>query len=154
LNGPHPALAGKGWPFVAASLIGERCESAWRSFPVRGSALSACRFFRALPRPVPQGERIVMSPADSRAMSIKPVTGSCLNRLALKTGLCMNVFNVYSNRSPLDCEVMRCRYSSGQRGGFIRSGSRVGLCLRPETRTRGVIGEKVSATSTVLAELP
>ena len=42
----------------------------------------------------------------------------------------------------------------GQRYGFIRFGSRVDLYLPVETSVRVVIGEKVSATSTVLAELP
>jgi phosphatidylserine decarboxylase len=41
----------------------------------------------------------------------------------------------------------------GERYGFIRFGSRVDLYLPPDTRARVVIGEKVRATSTVLAEL-
>ena len=42
----------------------------------------------------------------------------------------------------------------GQRYGFIRFGSRVDVYLPPDSRVRVVIGEKVKATSTVLAELP
>ncbi|WP_353172221.1 phosphatidylserine decarboxylase [Paracandidimonas soli] len=42
----------------------------------------------------------------------------------------------------------------GQRYGFIRFGSRVDVYLPPGSRPRVAIGDKVSATSTVLAELP
>jgi phosphatidylserine decarboxylase len=42
---------------------------------------------------------------------------------------------------------------AGQRYGFIRFGSRVDLYLPLDSRVKVVIGEKVSATSTVLAEL-
>lgn len=43
--------------------------------------------------------------------------------------------------------------AAGQRYGFIRFGSRVDLYLPLDTRIKVVIGEKVFATSTILAEL-
>ncbi|MEZ7911966.1 MAG: phosphatidylserine decarboxylase [Propionivibrio sp.] len=43
--------------------------------------------------------------------------------------------------------------SAGQRYGFIRFGSRVDLYLPLDTQVKVVIGDKVSASSTVLAEL-
>lgn len=43
--------------------------------------------------------------------------------------------------------------TAGQRYGFIRFGSRVDLYLPLDTKVKVVIGEKVSASSTVLAEL-
>ena len=43
--------------------------------------------------------------------------------------------------------------AAGQRYGFIRFGSRVDLYLPLDTKVNVVIGEKVSASSTVLAEL-
>jgi phosphatidylserine decarboxylase len=45
------------------------------------------------------------------------------------------------------------RLYSGQRYGFIRFGSRVDVYLPLGARPRVAIGDKVSATSTVLAEL-
>jgi len=42
----------------------------------------------------------------------------------------------------------------GERYGFIRFGSRVDVYLPHDARVRVAIGDKVSATSTVLAELP
>ena len=46
------------------------------------------------------------------------------------------------------------RVARGQRYGFIRFGSRVDVYLPPGSRPRVAIGDKVKATSTVLAELP
>ncbi len=43
--------------------------------------------------------------------------------------------------------------AAGERYGFIRFGSRVDLYLPLDTQVKVVIGDKVSATSTVLAEL-
>ena len=43
--------------------------------------------------------------------------------------------------------------SAGQRYGFIRFGSRVDLYLPLDTQVKVVIGDKLSASSTVLAEL-
>ena len=42
----------------------------------------------------------------------------------------------------------------GQRYGFIRFGSRVDLYLPTDVRVKVTIGDKVRATSTMLAELP
>jgi len=47
-------------------------------------------------------------------------------------------------------DTVRC----GERYGFIRFGSRVDVYLPSDARPRVTIGDKVSATSTVLAELP
>ena len=45
------------------------------------------------------------------------------------------------------------RLERGQRYGFIRFGSRVDVYLPPTARPRVAIGDKVKASSTVLAEL-
>ncbi len=46
------------------------------------------------------------------------------------------------------------RLARGERYGFIRFGSRVDVYLPPGSRARVAIGDKVRATSTILAELP
>jgi phosphatidylserine decarboxylase len=46
------------------------------------------------------------------------------------------------------------KLARGQRYGFIRFGSRVDLYLPTDVRVRVAIGDKVRATSTILAELP
>jgi phosphatidylserine decarboxylase len=42
----------------------------------------------------------------------------------------------------------------GQRYGFIRFGSRVDVYLPPASTPKVAVGDKVAATSTILAELP
>ncbi len=210
-NYPHPLLAREGWPFiigtgVVAAAITYACGWAWAA-PVWIFFVFCVQFFRDPPREIPQGENIVISPADGRIVAIEPVRDPWLDRDALKISVFMNVFNVHSNRSPVDGEVKQVWYhpgkfvnadlakastenernalwikttrhdvtcvqvagliarrilcyveagaqlSRGQRYGFIRFGSRVDVYLPTDSRVKVTIGEKVSATTTILAEL-
>jgi phosphatidylserine decarboxylase len=167
------------------------------------------QFFRDPARPVPGDARSVLAPADGRIVAIEPTRDPWLDRDTLKVSVFMNVFNVHSNRSPVDGEVKQrwyhrgafvnaalakasvenernalhirsttghditcvqvaglvarrilcyvaegARLVRGQRYGFIRFGSRVDLYLPVDVRVKVAIGDKVRATSTVLAELP
>ncbi len=212
-NYPHPLIAREGWPFLAISLLVASLVTAltgwlW-ALPLWLIFIFVLQFFRDPARSVPQGDKLVLSPADGRIVAIVPSRDPWLDRDALKISVFMNVFNVHSNRSPVDGAVIRRWYhpgqfvnaaldkastenernalhirsadgqditcvqvagliarrilcyveaesalTRGQRYGFIRFGSRVDLYLPLDTRVKVVIGEKVSATSTVLAELP
>ncbi|MGH8702624.1 MAG: phosphatidylserine decarboxylase, partial [Burkholderiales bacterium] len=46
------------------------------------------------------------------------------------------------------------RLTRGERYGFIRFGSRVDVYLPPESRPVAAVGDKVYATSSLLAMLP
>ena len=172
-------------------------------------ALFVLQFFRDPAREVPGDAKSVLSPADGRIVAIQPVRDPWLDRDTLKISVFMNVFNVHSNRSPVDGEVKRRWYNPGkfvnadldkastenernalhirtvegqditcvqvagliarrilcyveagaqlargERYGFIRFGSRVDLYLPTDVRVKVTIGDKVWATSTILAELP
>jgi phosphatidylserine decarboxylase len=210
---PHPIIAQEGWPFlggaVAAALVVHALAGFAWALPLWIIALFVLQFFRDPPREVPGDAKSVLSPADGRIVAIEPVRDPWLDRDCLKISVFMNVFNVHSNRSPVDGEVkqrwyhpgkfinadldkastenernaLHIRASSGhditcvqvagliarrilcyveagaqlargQRYGFIRFGSRVDLYLPTEVRVKVAIGDKVSATSTILAELP
>ena len=212
-NYPHPLIAREGWPFLAATLAASilvTTMNGWLwALPMWLVFVFVLQFFRDPARAVPQGEKLVLSPADGRIVAIIPARDPWLERDALKISVFMNVFNVHSNRSPVDGSVVKRWYhpgqfvnaaldkastenernalhirsvnehditcvqvagliarrilcyveagavlTRGQRYGFIRFGSRVDLYLPLDTRVRVVIGEKVSATSTILAELP
>lgn len=210
---PHPIIAREGWPFLAVSVaaalaVGWFAGAAW-SAPLWLWTVFVLQFFRDPPRPIPGTAKSVLSPADGRIVAIQKTRDPYLDREALKISVFMNVFNVHSNRSPVDGEVKGCWYhpgsfinadldkaslenernaiwlrtpdgqdvtcvqvagliarrilcyvkegdalSRGQRYGFIRFGSRVDVFLPPESRPKVTIGEKVSASSTILAELP
>jgi phosphatidylserine decarboxylase len=151
----------------------------------------------------------VLCPADGRVIVVGNARDPYRDVDALKVSVFMNVFNVHSNRSPVDAVVKEIVYSRGlfvnasfdkassdnernalvlrmdsgtelacvqvagliarrilcyakvgerlargQRYGFIRFGSRVDVYLPVGSKPRVAIGDKVKATSTVLAELP
>jgi len=209
---PHPVVAKEGWPFLAIAVALAAAATwfwGWWSAPLWIAALFVLQFFRDPARDIPQGEGLVLCPADGRVLLVGPARDPFLNRDALKISVFMNVFNVHSNRSPVDATVQTVNYSAGtfvnaaldkassdnernalhlrtasgtdvtcvqiagliarrilcyvkagdrlargQRYGFIRFGSRVDVYLPPGATPRVAIGDKVKASSTVLAELP
>ena len=212
MNYPHPLLAREGWPFIAVAFF----VAVFASFFLGPFLALLCwlvlafivQFFRDPPRLVPTEPNVVLSPADGRVVKVEKVRDPYADRDAILISVFMNVFNVHSNRSPVDGEVkarwyhagrfvnaaldkaslenernalhlrmgegidVTCvqiaglvarrilcyvkagdRLARGQRYGFIRFGSRVDVYLPPGSKPRVAIGDKVKATSTVLAEL-
>ena len=208
---PHPVVAREGWPYLGlatAAALAVTAFGGWWSLPFWLVAVFILQFFRDPARPVPTGERLVLSPADGRVIAIATTRDPYGEREALKISVFMNVFNVHSNRAPVDGTVERVTYfpgkfvnadldkasehnernalliraadgslvscvqvaglvarrilcyvragdrlARGQRFGFIRFGSRVDVYLPLAARPRVSIGEKVHATTSVLAEL-
>ena len=211
-NYPHPIIAREGWPFLAVSVAAAGFVSwfaGWWSLPVWIVALFVLQFFRDPARPIPGDARTVVSPADGRIVVVENAEDPYLKRPAIKVSVFMNVFNVHSNRAPVDGEVKQIWYHAGsffnaaldkaslenernalwlktttghdvtcvqvagliarrilcyvkvgdalmrgQRYGFIRFGSRVDVYLPPGSIVKAALGDKVSASSTILAILP
>lgn len=210
---PHPILAREGWPFIAAALLVALgaffALGFWGSLLFWLIAIFVIQFFRDPPRPIPGEPDAVLSPADGRVIKVETVTDPYQQCESLKISVFMNVFNVHSNRVPIDAKINLVDYKPGkfvnadldkaseanernalvleradgatltcvqvagliarrilcyvsegetvQRGsrfGFIRFGSRVDIYLPPDAQPLVSIGEKVSASSTVLARLP
>ena len=55
-----------------------------------------------------------MSPADGRIVVVEQTLDPYGERQALKISVFMNVFNVHSNRSPVDGEVLKTQYFAGK----------------------------------------
>ena len=209
---PHPIVAREGWPFLAGSVAAAALVTwlgGWWSAPFWLVALFVLQFFRDPPREVPGGAGLVLSPADGRIVQVGSARDDYLGRDAVKVSVFMNVFNVHSNRSPVDGTVENVWYfpgkfvnadldkastdnernavhlrtasgadvtsvqvagliarrilcyvgkgdrlARGDRYGFIRFGSRVDVYLPPGSTPKVAIGDRVSATSTVIAHLP
>lgn len=209
---PHPIFAREGRPFLAISAVLAMVTTAgagwlWAS-PLWLITFFVLQFFRDPARHAPAGEGLVLSPADGRIVAVEETDDPWLNRRALKISVFMNVFNVHSNRAPVDGEVKQIWYNPGkfinadlakastenernaiwfktqdgkdvtcvqvagliarrilcyvepgaklQRGeryGFIRFGSRVDVYLPADARPLIALGDKVSASSDVLAQL-
>ena len=211
-NYPHPIIAREGWFYltlavVAAAALGYFAGWGW-SIPLWLLAIFVLQFFRDPAREVAGGPGTVVCPADGRVLLVMNAQDPYLDRQSIKVSIFMNVFNVHSNRSPVDGVIKDAWYKSGsffnaaldkaslenernalwlqtadgrditcvqvaglvarrvlcyvkpgetltrgQRFGFIRFGSRVDVYLPPGSRVKVELGQKVSASSTVLAEL-
>ena len=113
---PHPIIAREGWPFVFGSVVVAALVAwffGWWSLPFWLIALFILQFFRDPPREVPDDPRAVVSPADGRIVEVGRAHDPYLNREALKVSVFMNVFNVHSNRSPVDGVVKERWYFPG-----------------------------------------
>ncbi len=115
---PHPLLAREGWPFIAGSLIAGIVVWAfagfWWSLPVWIVAVFCIQFFRDPPRAVPSQPNAVLSPADGRIVKVEKVNDPYTQRDTLLVSVFMNVFNVHSNRAPVDGMVERVDYQPGK----------------------------------------
>ena len=208
---PHPIVAKEGWAHLAIAVIVAAVATAffgWWSLPFWIAALFVLQFFRDPARDIPDDPGLVVCPADGRVLVVGKERDPYLERDALKVSIFMNVFNVHSNRSPVEGTVKTATYTAGtflnasldkassgnernalhlqtpggvdvtcvqiagliarrilcyvkagdrlargERYGFIRFGSRVDVYVPPDARPRVAIGDKVKATSTVLAHL-
>jgi len=208
---PHPIIAREGWVFIAIAFltaVGVTVFAGWLwAIPLWIIAFFVLQFFRDPPRDIPENKNAILAPADGRIVAIEKTEDPYLKRDAIKISVFMNVFNVHSNRSPVDGKVENkwyfpgkfinadlpkaslenernalwiksdngaditcvqvagliakrivCHITAnehlrrGQRFGFISFGSRVDVYLPLNIKINVNIGDKVSATETVLAE--
>ena len=114
---PHPVVAREGWPFLGAAtavaVVVYLLFGGWWSLPFWLLALFILQFFRDPARTVPNDPLAVVSPADGRIVEVGRARDPYLNRDAIKISVFMNVFNVHSNRAPVDGEVRETWYSPG-----------------------------------------
>ena len=114
---PHPIIAREGWPFLGLAVIVSAIVTyyfGWWSLPFWLVTLFILQFFRDPAREIPQGEGLVLCPADGRVIVVGEVTDPYRGGAkALKVSVFMNVFNVHSNRSPVDCTVKEVAYAKG-----------------------------------------
>ncbi|MDW8469158.1 MAG: phosphatidylserine decarboxylase [Burkholderiales bacterium] len=114
---PHPIVAREGWPFLAASAALAAGLTAWLGWswaaPFWLATLFVLQFFRDPARAVPDDPRAVLSPADGRIVAVGKARDPYLARDALKISVFMNVFDVHSNRAPVDGTVRARWYHPG-----------------------------------------
>jgi phosphatidylserine decarboxylase len=114
---PHPLIAREGWPFLAAAVAAAAVATwlgGWWSAPFWLAALFVLQFFRDPAREIPQGAGLVLSPADGRVVQVGRARDDYLGRDAVKISVFMNVFNVHSNRAPVDGTVENVWYFPGR----------------------------------------
>lgn len=118
-NNPQnrPILAKEGWPFIIASAI--LATIGFFIHSIVGILLSlvaifVIQFFRDPTREAPQGENLVLSPADGRIVAVEEVDDPYAERRALKISVFMNVFNVHSNQMPVSGRITKVEYIKGK----------------------------------------
>ena len=113
--------------FLAGGLISNGSES-WLSarfilFALAAAsallALFSIYFFRDPERSTPQGEKLVVSPADGRVLGLDLVEEETfIGAPAHRVSIFMNIFNVHVNRSPIKGTV---RYKEYRKGKFFNA---------------------------------
>ena len=117
MNYPHPIVAREGWAFVLLSIAVAAIVawfSPWWSLPFWLIAVFIVQFFRDPPRAIPDVSGGVLCPADGRVVVVGRDRDPYLQRDALKISVFMNVFNVHSNRAPVDAKVEAVWYNAGK----------------------------------------
>jgi len=96
----------------AAALVALAFLGTW-SWPFWLIFVFVLQFFRDPSRQPPAGKGLIISAADGRVLLVEKARDPYLDREALKISVFMNVFNVHSNRSPVDGTVERAWYNAG-----------------------------------------
>jgi phosphatidylserine decarboxylase len=86
----------------------------WLSLVFVVVTLATLAFYRDLPRPIPQGENLMVAPADGKVTEITNLPHYApFNGPALKISIFLSVLDVHVNRSPCDGTVLWTRYEEG-----------------------------------------
>ncbi|MCC6193644.1 MAG: phosphatidylserine decarboxylase [Burkholderiales bacterium] len=114
---PHPIIAREGWPFLAIAVVVATLLT-WLGYAILAVlawlvVAFIAQFFRDPARAIPRDPKAVLCPADGRVVKVETTRDPYLERDALKISVFMNVFNVHSNRSPVDGAVVDRWYHAG-----------------------------------------
>ena len=116
-NYPHPFFAREGWPFIAISLVVFLAllilDLFFGAFLALILSIFTFQFFRDPKRSGPNDDSVITSPADGRVVFIGKSLDPLQKTEALKISVFMNVFNVHSNRSPIEGTIKSVDYQSG-----------------------------------------
>ena len=114
---PHPLIAREGWPFILGGLLLSVLVSiccGWWSLPFWVFTVFVVQFFRDPARDIPADPEAVLCPADGRIVVVERAEDPFRKVPALKISVFMNVFNVHSQRAPVDGTVTQVDYFPGQ----------------------------------------
>ena len=112
-------LAREGYPFILISIAPLVASYLWAPVWLWGFFLAltifVVAFFRDPERVIPEGDDVIVSPADGLVIKCEEVfEDRLLKAKALKISIFMNVFNVHVNRAPADALVLEVLYNPGK----------------------------------------
>ena len=111
----------EGWPFIALFVVVNATLfwwSPWLGGPFAPLTLWCIAFFRDPERSPPDGDRLIVSPADGVLLPIAeaepPSELGMGNQPRRRLSIFMNVFDVHVNRMPVSGEVIALAYRPGR----------------------------------------
>lgn len=113
----YPIIAKEGWLFLAiaffvsALLTYIQNPLSWIAWTV---TLFILQFFRDPLRNKPSKKNVILSAADGKVIAIEKMTNPYTNKSSIKVSVFMNVFNVHSNKCPVDGKILEKYYFPGK----------------------------------------
>ncbi|MFQ5436886.1 MAG: phosphatidylserine decarboxylase [Anaerolineae bacterium] len=110
MSAAYPYIARMGWPFIltaflVAVVLHFTIGEPW-SLPFCLLAVVLLYLFRDPERKIPPAPLAVVSPVDGKVADVELGRDPYLEREALRIGLRMNPFGVYTTRSPVEGQIM------------------------------------------------
>lgn len=112
-------IAEEGYPFIAlfgfVTLVFALLGWSFLTVLLLALTLFTVYFFRNPERIVPDGENLVVAPADGKVIFVGDVDESrYFQERVTKVSIFMNVFDVHVNRAPCDGKVIEMYYEKGE----------------------------------------
>ncbi len=114
---PQPILAREGWPIVgglaALTVVFWLLHWGGIAFLAFAAFVFSVQFFRDPVRPAPSDPKAVVSPVDGRVCKVQKTQNPETGEDAVMISIFMNVFNVHSQKSPVEGVVEKVTYTPG-----------------------------------------
>ena len=113
----YPIIAKEGWLFLAiaffvsALLTYIQNPLSWIAWIV---TLFMLQFFRDPLRTKSSKKNVILSAADGKVIAIEKMINPYTNKSSIKVSVFMNVFNVHSNKCPVDGKILEKYYFPGK----------------------------------------
>jgi phosphatidylserine decarboxylase len=114
----HPILAKEGWLYLTISALVTAVVWFYLGVlvatPLIVITLFILQFFRDPHRTPLSYKDVILAPADGKVICVEKTLDPYQDQQAIKISIFMNVFNVHSNRSPVDSDVVDIQYFKGK----------------------------------------
>ncbi|NOY12860.1 MAG: phosphatidylserine decarboxylase family protein [Deltaproteobacteria bacterium] len=119
MRNQNQPIATEGYPFIAlfafVTLVFALLGWGFLTFVLLLLTLFTVYFFRNPERVIPQGDDLVVAPADGKIIFVGEVDEPrYFQQRVTKVSIFMNVFNVHVNRAPCDGKVVEMYYQKGE----------------------------------------
>ncbi len=113
----YPIIAKEGWFYITISLLLSvyiTSISFSISIPFWIISIFIIQFFRDPQRKISRAKNLVVSSADGRVIAIDETIDPYQKKKSIKVSVFMNVFNVHSNKAPIDGKILMKIYYPGK----------------------------------------